>query len=98
MKKTKRKLMQYRLLCARACGAGLANPRKGEEALARAMAEREWLEDTIRSLSDPRMREVLSLRYLQGLPWEEIADRMYYSQRWVLKLHRAALIELGGVA
>lgn len=97
MKETKRKLMQYRILLAHARGVCEQDPGRCDEVAARAMMEREWLEEIIQTLPDPRQREVLSLRYLHGLGWEDIAERMYYSLRWVMKLHRAAIIELGGV-
>lgn len=37
-------------------------------------------------------REVLALRYINCLSWQEIAARMHYSERWLFKLHGAALL------
>ncbi len=49
------------------------------------------VEDTIAGVSDPRERKVLTLRYINGLRWEEIAVQLNYDYRWVLRLHGEAL-------
>lgn len=56
------------------------------------------LRDTIRQtsevidrLSDPVEREVLELRYLSGLRWEDIGRRMMYDERQVRRIHVKAL-------
>lgn len=48
----------------------------------------------ISGLEDPMQREVLELRYVDGLPRWKIANRMYISERWVASLHRKALENL----
>lgn len=48
----------------------------------------------ISGLKDPMQREVLELRYVDGLPRWKIANRMYVSERWVASLHRKALENL----
>lgn len=48
----------------------------------------------ISGLKDPMQREVLELRYVDGLPRWKIANRMYISERWVASLHRKALENL----
>lgn len=45
----------------------------------------------IKNLEDENERDVLFYRYIRGLSWWEIADRMNYSERWVLKIHGNAL-------
>ena len=42
----------------------------------------------IQQLPDERHRAVLELRYLCGLTWEEIADRLHFTVRWTHKLHK----------
>lgn len=39
-------------------------------------------------------RSVLELRYLSGLSWDKIARKLCFSDRWVLKLHGQALLEV----
>ena len=51
-------------------------------------------ERLIARLKDERYRTVLHLRYLCGYDWQDIADRLHFSLRWVHKLHGAALKEL----
>lgn len=37
-------------------------------------------------------KDVLFYRYVKGMEWWEIADKMNYSERWILKLHGKALV------
>lgn len=60
----------------------------------RLIGERDAIEHAIETLSDSRQRTVLRLRYLDGLKWEEVAERMCYCLQWVFKLHRKALEQL----
>ena len=45
----------------------------------------------IDTVPDARLRELLRLRYIDGLSFEQIAVRMSYSWRQVIRLHGAAL-------
>ena len=45
----------------------------------------------IEALADPRQREVLCYRYLNGWKWKEIAARMGYSPDWVKHMHADAI-------
>ena len=47
--------------------------------------------EVIDRLSDPAEREVLELRYLSGLRWEDIGRRMIYDERQVRRIHVKAL-------
>ena len=47
------------------------------------------------ALPDERMIRILELRYLEERSWEEIAEEMYMSESWTLKLHKAAVAALG---
>ena len=50
------------------------------------------LEDIIMANSNCDQREILRLRYFDGLPWEEIARSFGFSDvEWVKKQHRKAL-------
>ena len=48
----------------------------------------------IEGVSDPAGREVLELRYLHRMRWEEIAKRIGYTQRNIIRLHGIALREV----
>ena len=53
------------------------------------------IERSIRSVGDDVLEEVLELRYLQYMKWEEITDKMGYKDtRWVQRLHGRALKNL----
>lgn len=39
-------------------------------------------------------RTVLTLRYLRGMRWEDIADTMQYAERSVMRMHRESLLVL----
>ena len=50
--------------------------------------------DIIRDIKDDRERELMELRYIDGLRWEKIALEMNYSHRWVTRLHGRILAKL----
>lgn len=45
----------------------------------------------IKRLKNENEIDVLFYRYIKGLDWWDIADKMHYSERWVHKLHGRAL-------
>lgn len=45
----------------------------------------------VKALHSENEKDVLFYRYIVGLDWWEIADRMKYSERWVHKIHGKAL-------
>ncbi|MBR1689387.1 MAG: DUF1492 domain-containing protein [Oscillibacter sp.] len=61
---------------------------------ARARAVRTQIRACISRIPDARLRRLLRLRYISGLTFDEIAERMHYSWRWVIKLHGQALDQL----
>lgn len=61
------------------------------EAATRLMIEIKELIDT---LSDNRYREILHLRYINLLTWEDIALTLNYNLSWIIKLHGRALQEV----
>lgn len=48
--------------------------------------------DAIRAVEEPRLAEVLELYYIDGLTWEQVAQRMGITERWALILHGRALL------
>jgi DNA-directed RNA polymerase specialized sigma subunit len=55
---------------------------------------RQEIETVIQAIPDHRYRDVLTMRYISGKHWEEIAVILSYDYRYVLKLHSAALREI----
>ena len=47
--------------------------------------------DAIRAVEEPRLTEVLELYYIDGMTWEQVAQRMGITERWALILHGRAL-------
>lgn len=45
-------------------------------------------------LENPVHRTLMELRYLRGLKWSEVAEKMMYSERTVIRMHREALLTL----
>lgn len=41
-----------------------------------------------------KLQSVLQLYYIDGLKWQEVAARLHYDCRYVLKLHGTALLEV----
>ena len=55
------------------------------------LAYQEEIRNTIQSLPDPVMVQILSDRYLSYKRWQEIADIMHYSLRHTTRIHGYAL-------
>lgn len=55
---------------------------------------RQTLGSAIDAVPDARLRELLRLRYIEGLTWERISVRMNYSYMQVCRLHGKALNEI----
>lgn len=49
------------------------------------------VDETILSVANQKLREILELRYLYRMQWTDIAESLGYSLRWVYRLHREAL-------
>lgn len=49
------------------------------------------VESVIDSVPNVNQRNVLRLRYISGMKWEQIAVKLNYDYRWVLRLHGMAL-------
>lgn len=45
----------------------------------------------IKKLRSENEKDVLFYRYITGLDWWEIADKMSFSERWIYKIHGKAL-------
>lgn len=58
------------------------------------IAMRYTIEAAINAMEDDRLRWLLKLRYIEGMTWECVAERMGYDTSWVTRLHRTALEQL----
>lgn len=57
--------------------------------LDQCLRELAWLEQTIAQVGDSQMRQVLSLRYISGLTWRQVAFRMGgFDEQVPRKLHK----------
>ena len=61
---------------------------KEATAMERCMLE---VKAVIASVSDEVLRRILELRYINGSTWEQIAEKMNYTWRHILRLHGEAL-------
>ena len=50
-----------------------------------------YVMETIGKVQDPNCQMLLELRYLSFKSWDEIADEMHFTSRWVHILHSKAL-------
>lgn len=48
--------------------------------------------ELLKKLQDEKHKEILFLRYVKNISWKEISLRVKYSKRYVLRLHREAII------
>ena len=68
-----------------------ANWRKSYDAMCAAL---EKLLAVIDLLGNEYQQEALTYRYVCGLTWEDIAEKMDYTPTWVYNLHKKACAEL----
>ena len=59
-----------------------------------AVEKRKEIETVIETLEDKTLQLLLRYRYIDGMTWEQIAVKMRYDYRWVLRLHGRALERL----
>lgn len=64
-----------------------------EDKLSRMVEQRRKIEELIASLPE-RQQQVLYARYIDGLTWKQVSQKMYLEYRWVLKIHGRALREI----
>jgi len=60
----------------------------------KAQQEAAAIERAIQTLDNPIDRELMRLKYLDGLTWEEVAERLCRSRQWVTVLHGRILQKL----
>lgn len=55
---------------------------------------RKDIESSLKTVKDDTLRKLLEYRYIDGMKWEEVAVKMKFDYRWVLRLHGKALTQL----
>lgn len=55
---------------------------------------RNSIEAAIGSVEDERLQLLLRYRYIDGLTWEKIAQKLHIDIRWVMRLHGRSLQKL----
>lgn len=55
------------------------------------LSQRNEIVAVLDSLSDDNLRQLMRYRYIKGMTWDEIAEKMYYSRPQVVRLHGRAL-------
>ena len=53
------------------------------------------IRSTINRLTDPEEHRIITMRYIDLMRWEDIADQLYVSVCWVHCLHNKALETIG---
>ena len=61
---------------------------------AELVAQRNKIETAISDVPEPRLRELLRLRYVDGMTWEQISVHLHYSYMQVCRLHGKALDQM----
>ena len=59
---------------------------KLNQKLHQAIMVQENIKKLLESLDDIKLRQLMFYRYINGMRWEEIAVRMDFNYRWVLRL------------
>ncbi len=49
------------------------------------------VESAIAGIDSPCQRDILRMRYIDGLTWEQIGTRTHYHERWCRALHQRAI-------
>ena len=52
------------------------------------------IEHVILTLSSPRQKQILRVRYIDGLSWDEVSSRFLISESLTYSLHKKAISEL----
>ena len=56
------------------------------------------IQKALNKVDDTKLRTLLELRYILGLRWEEVSERMHIDSRWLRPLHPRALDAVWAVA
>lgn len=55
---------------------------------------RQEIRAALNQLEDENLKLLMEYRYIDGLTWEQIAEKMDYSRQWVTSLHGTALLKI----
>ena len=55
---------------------------------------RQEIKEALDQLEDENLKLLMEYRYIDGMTWEQIAEKMDYSRQWVTSLHGRALFQI----
>ena len=55
---------------------------------------RQEIRNTLNQLEDENLKLLMEYRYIDGLTWEQVAEKMHYSWRHTCRLHGEALAKI----
>ena len=61
------------------------------DALSALVDRRMAIETAVDAIPDERLRLILHYRYIDGMTFDAIAEKMCFSSKWTRKLHKSAL-------
>lgn len=67
---------------------------KIEKQIVKSLKIRERVIMAINTLGDSTLRELMVYRYVHGMRWAKIADKMHYESHYIMRLHAKALRSL----
>ena len=67
------------------------------EAKAEALMIMQQVMSTINKLNNTDYKRLLQARYIECRSWKRITDSMHYDRRYMFKLHKCALLEIGEI-
>ena len=62
-----------------------------ERQVAKYLTLRSQISKEVDLIEDVRYKSLLIMRYISGLKFDDIAEKMKYGKRWTLRLHKEAL-------
>lgn len=62
-----------------------------QQRTAQSVATRLEIQQALDTVQDAKLRTLLELRYIFGLRWEDVSERMHMDSRWLRRLHHRAL-------
>lgn len=68
--------------------------REIDEEVDRLAALRDRIEGAVRRVAGEPLRELLRYRYIDGLTWEQVAEKMHYSYAHIFRMHEQALRQI----
>lgn len=62
-----------------------------DDEIEKTRAKHQEFVEVIQAVEDDRLRNLLTLHYIDGLTWERVAEKMWYSTKHIFDLYRESL-------